>query len=189
MMKKTLGFFGVMMYVLTLSGCGMLAGAEDMQTGESEISQVIVEENAVSVNFDDLEMQSDSDGQYCDDYPELAVENDSYEEKTGKFGYADDDLVFREDLWGCRLQEGETIRIEKSRVIDEVDNAQSVVIFLNNDVYKEFDFDDDNIEFTIEKNGNYVFWVIDSEGNSVDITSTSITTILHPADGGMIPLE
>ncbi len=142
-MKKTLGFFWVMMCVLTLSGCGMTADAEDVQ----------------------------------------AEENDFYEEKTEKFGDAYNDLVYREYSLGCGLEEGDNIFIEKNKVVSEVDNAQGVVVLLDNGVYKEFDFEDGDIEFIVEKSGNYAFLAIDSEGNPVDIIS--IVKVYKSADGGV----
>ena len=145
-MKKAVGFFWVMMCVLTLSGCGRTAKAEDIQTEANEF----------------------------------------YEEKTEKFGDAYNDLVYREYSLGCDLEEGCNIFIEKNKVVSEVDDVQCVVVLLDNGVYKEFDFDDGDIEFIAEKSGNYAFLAIDSEGNSVDIIS--IVKVYISADGGVMPL-
>ena len=59
MMKKT-GFLLAMICILSLTGCGMVASAEE------EILQPDTEENTVSVNFDDVATQSEPTEQYCE---------------------------------------------------------------------------------------------------------------------------
>ena len=59
MMKKA-GFLLAMICILSLTGCGMVASAEE------EILQPETEENTVSVNFDDVATQSEPTEQYCD---------------------------------------------------------------------------------------------------------------------------
>lgn len=59
MMKKA-GFLLALMCILSLTGCGMVASAEE------EMLQPNMEENAVSVNFDDVATQSEPTEQYCD---------------------------------------------------------------------------------------------------------------------------
>ena len=59
MMKKA-GFLLALMCILSLTGCGMEASAEE------EMLQPNMEENVVSVNFDDVATQSEQDEQYCD---------------------------------------------------------------------------------------------------------------------------
>lgn len=58
-MKKA-GFLLALMCILSLTGCGMVASAEE------EMLQPNMEENAVSVNFDDVATQSEPTEQYCD---------------------------------------------------------------------------------------------------------------------------
>lgn len=58
MMKKA-GFLLALMCILSLTGCGMVASAEE------EMLQPNMEENAVLVNFDDVETQSEPTEQYC----------------------------------------------------------------------------------------------------------------------------
>ena len=58
-MKKA-GFSLAMICILSLTGCGMVASAEE------EILQPDTEENTVSVNFDDVTTQSEPAEQYCD---------------------------------------------------------------------------------------------------------------------------
>ena len=58
-MKKA-GFLLALMCILSLTGCGMEASAEE------EMLQPNMEENVVSVNFDDVATQSEQDEQYCD---------------------------------------------------------------------------------------------------------------------------
>ena len=59
MMKKA-GFLLALICILSLTGCGMVASAEE------EILQLDTEENTVSVNFDDVATQSEPAEQYCD---------------------------------------------------------------------------------------------------------------------------
>ena len=58
-MKKA-GFLLALICILSLTGCGMVASAEE------EILQPDTEENTVSVNFDDVTTQSEPAEQYCD---------------------------------------------------------------------------------------------------------------------------
>lgn len=108
---------------------------------------------------------------------------DSYE---SDIGYADNDLVFREYSWGYRLEKGYEILIEQDKIIGEVENTQTIVVFWNDSVYKEFAFDGNDIEFEIDKSGNCSFYAIDSDGNSFDIMS--IVKAYKSADGGVMPL-
>ena len=59
MMKKA-GFFLTLICILSLTGCGMVASAEE------EILQSDTEENTVSVNFDDVATQNEPTEQYCE---------------------------------------------------------------------------------------------------------------------------
>ena len=59
MMKKA-GFLLALICILSLTGCGMGASAEE------EILQPDTEENTVSVNLDDVATQSEPAEQYCD---------------------------------------------------------------------------------------------------------------------------
>ena len=59
MMKKA-GFLVALICILSLTGCGMVASAEE------EMLQPNMEENAMSVNFDDVATQSEPTEQYGD---------------------------------------------------------------------------------------------------------------------------
>ena len=59
LMKKA-GFFLTLICILSLTGCGMVASAEE------EILQSETEENTVSVNFDDVATQNEPTEQYCE---------------------------------------------------------------------------------------------------------------------------
>ena len=89
-------------------------------------------------------------------------------------------------IWGYRLEKGYEILIEQDKIIGEVENTQTIVVFWNDSVYKEFAFDGNDIEFEIDKSGNYSFYAIDSDGNSFDIMS--IVKAYKSADGGVMPL-
>ncbi len=67
MMKKA-GFFLTLICILSLTGCGMVASAEE------EILQPDTEENTVSVNFDDVATQNEPTEQYCE-YLAMNTEN------------------------------------------------------------------------------------------------------------------
>ena len=58
LMKKA-GFLLTLICILSLTGCGMVASAEE------EILQSDTEENTVSVNFDDVATQSEPAEQFC----------------------------------------------------------------------------------------------------------------------------
>ena len=58
LMKKA-RFLLVLICILSLTGCGMIASAEE------ETLQPDTEENAVSVNFDDVATQSEPTEQFC----------------------------------------------------------------------------------------------------------------------------
>ena len=59
MMKKA-GFLLALICILSLTGCGTIASAEE------ETLQPDTEENTVSVNFDDVATQSEPTEQYCE---------------------------------------------------------------------------------------------------------------------------
>ncbi len=59
LMKKA-GFLLALMCILSLTGCGMVASAEE------EMLQPNMEENVVSVNFDDVATQNEPTEQYCE---------------------------------------------------------------------------------------------------------------------------
>ena len=111
----------------------------------------------------------------------------SYAGDSAKLGYTSDDLVYREYSSGEHLEKGYEILIEQDKIIGEVENMQNVVVVLNGKIYKEISFDNNDIEFTLEKSGNYVFLAIDSDGNSVDITQ--LVKVNISADGGAILLN
>jgi hypothetical protein len=67
LMKKA-GFFLTLICILSLTGCGMAASAEE------EILQSDTEENTVSVNFDDVATQNEPTEQYCE-YLAMNTEN------------------------------------------------------------------------------------------------------------------
>ena len=67
LMKKA-GFFLTLICILSLTGCGMVASAEE------EILQSDTGENTVSVNFDDVATQNEPTEQYCE-YLAMNTEN------------------------------------------------------------------------------------------------------------------
>ena len=58
LMKKA-GFLLALICILSLTGCGTIASAEE------EILQLDTEENTVLVNFDDVATQSEPTEQFC----------------------------------------------------------------------------------------------------------------------------
>ena len=57
---KTAGFLLALICILSLTGCGMVASAEE------EMLQPNIEENSMSVNFDDVATQNEPTEQYCE---------------------------------------------------------------------------------------------------------------------------
>lgn len=93
-MKKGAAFLLVIMFVLSMAGCGMIAGAEDMQTAENEVLQ----ENMVSVNLDDVAAQNDPEEQFRNHLEQVAEKEIigeegimsadatvTYDEETGQY--------------------------------------------------------------------------------------------------------
>lgn len=93
-MKKGAAFLLVIMFVLSMAVCGMIAGAEDMQTAENEVLQ----ENMVSVNLDDVVAQNDSEEQFRNHLEQVAEKEIigeegimsadatvTYDEETGQY--------------------------------------------------------------------------------------------------------
>ena len=65
-MKKGIAFLLAIMCVLLMAGCGMMASSKDTKTAADKALQSDVEENTISVDFDDVATQSDPTEQYCD---------------------------------------------------------------------------------------------------------------------------
>ena len=65
-MKKRTEFLMAIMCALLLSGCEMITNTEATQIAGNDTSQISAEENAVSINLDDMETLSDKEEQYCD---------------------------------------------------------------------------------------------------------------------------
>ena len=65
-MKKGIALLLAIMCVLLMTGCGMVASAKDTKTAADKALQSDAEENAISVNLDDVATQSDPTEQYCD---------------------------------------------------------------------------------------------------------------------------
>ncbi len=120
-------------------------------------------------------------------YQEVEIREENYGKLSSKLNYVEDDLVYREYSSGNYMEKGCEILIENDNVVCEMEHAQTIVIILDGSVYKEFSFDHKDIEFGLEKNGNYVVLAIDADGNSVDITS--IVKIRKSADGGVFYLS
>lgn len=120
-------------------------------------------------------------------YQEVEIREENDGNLSSKLNYVEDDLVYREYSSGNYMEKGCEILIENDNVVCEMEHAQTIVIILDGSVYKEFSFDHKDIEFGLEKNGNYVVLAIDADGNSVDITS--IVKIRKSADGGVFYLS
>lgn len=65
-MKKRTEFLMAIMCALLLSGCEMITNTEATQIAGNDTSQISAEENAVSINLDDMETLCDKEEQYCD---------------------------------------------------------------------------------------------------------------------------
>ena len=101
--------------------------------------------NSVSQHYD----MNISDDILCDgDEVFEAVKSNapalSYDGDSVKLGYMSDDLVYREYSWGHCLEKGYEIIIEKENVSCEVENAQTIAIVMNGNIYKEISFDNND---------------------------------------------
>lgn len=107
------------------------------------------------------------------------VDNDS--------SYSSGDLLYREFSSGVEMESGMDILIERGCITNALENAVMVGVILDGDVYKEIPLEETDIEFTLERNGNYVFMAVTADGDTVDITS--IIKAEKSADGGVILLK
>ena len=107
------------------------------------------------------------------------VDNDS--------SYSSGDLLYREFSSGVEMESGTDILIERGCITNALENAVMVGVILDGDVYKEIPLEETDIEFTLERNGNYVFMAVTADGDTVDITS--IIKAEKSADGGVILLK
>ena len=101
--------------------------------------------------------------------------------------YSSGDLLHREFSSGVEMESGTDILIERGCITNALKNAVMVGVILDGDIYKEIPLEETDIEFTLEKNGNYVFMAVTSDGETVDITS--IIKAEKSADGGVILLK
>lgn len=101
--------------------------------------------------------------------------------------YSSDDLLYREFSAGFELEKGTDILIERKYVENALENAVAIAIVLNGNIYKEVPLEETDIEFTLDKSGNYVFMAVNSVGKTVDITSAIRAE--KSADGGVILLN
>ena len=101
--------------------------------------------------------------------------------------YSSGDLLYREFSSGVELESGTDVLIERGCITNALKNAVMVVVILDGDVYKEIPLEETDIEFNVEKNGNYVFMAVAADGEAVDITS--IIKAEKSADGGVILLN
>lgn len=109
------------------------------------------------------------------------------EEIDNNSAYPSGDLLYREFSQGCELEKGTEVFIEKEKVANVLDNAMAIGIVLNGEVYKEFSFEDADIQLKLEESGNYVFMAVNEEGETVDVTFTIRAE--KSADGGVILLK
>lgn len=163
-MKKSVGFFWVMICVLELVGCGTTNNAEK---AENKISQPIVEESIISRESDVEEVKQD-------------------ESEVEKFNFGGD-LLYREYSWGHFLEADSEVIIERDAINQVSDSINTICIILDGVIYKEITYDDTDIEFLLTEGGNYGFLALDNEKNLLDIMS--IVKVQQSADGGVIFLD
>ena len=101
--------------------------------------------------------------------------------------YSSGDLLYREFSSGIELESGMDVLIERGCITNALGNAVMVGVILNGDVYREIPLEETDIEFTLEKHGNYVFMAVAEDGETVDITS--IIKVEKSMDGGVILLK
>lgn len=102
--------------------------------------------------------------------------------------YLEDDLVYREYPYGCKLQGGCEIVIKKESIIDKIGDSKKIIIIRNSEVYKEIDPNNNtnDIKFEIDRDGNYCFFIIDENGELVDITETGIIEVYFLSSNGLL---
>ena len=101
----------------------------------------------------------------------------------GQSALRHDDTSITNNILNSKEETFQGVKSNKDSYESDIGYAD---VFWNDSVYKEFAFDGNDIEFEIDKSGNYSFYAIDSDGNSFDIMS--IVKAYKSADGGVMPL-
>ena len=110
------------------------------------------------------------------------VQNEKSDKKEiGSISEADEkssDLVYREYKIGDQIGEGKII-IKSDDVNKISKDAQSIVVFYNDEKKETLPYTNEDIEYEIIKHGFYGFFVIDSNGEMLDtpIQTTSMHDI------------
>lgn len=154
--------------ILIGSICGMLLVVGIMPVYDLTQKQTVQQENTVNLN-ENMNRPTQIGETVLGDH----ADNDSK--------YSSGDLLYREFSSGVQLESGMDIQIERGQVINALENAVIVGVILDGNVYKEIPLEETDIEFKVEKNGNYVFMAVTADGESVDITS--IVKVKITADG------
>lgn len=154
--------------ILIGSICGMLLVVGIMSVYDLTQKQTVQQENTVNLN-ENMNRPTQIGETVLGDH----ADNDSK--------YSSGDLLYREFSSGVQLESGMDIQIERGQVINALENAVIVGVILDGNVYKEIPLEETDIEFKVEKNGNYVFMAVTADGESVDITS--IVKVKITADG------
>ena len=164
-MKKKI-LFSLACVLLLIVGVVSVHGVTQKQTEQQDNSDSMVQNMNQQVQTEEIESI-------------VHVDNDS--------SYSSGDLLYRDFSSGVEMESGMDILIERGCITNVLKNAVMVGVILDGDIYKEIPLEETDIEFTLEKNGNYVFMAVTSDGETVDITS--IIKAEKSADGGMILLK
>lgn len=81
-----------------------------------------------------------------------------------------DDLVYKEYSLGEKFDAGEVL-ISKELLLSITENPESIVVYFNDEMFETFNYNDNDISVDIEKEGTYCFVIIDTNGETTDITS------------------
>lgn len=81
-----------------------------------------------------------------------------------------DDLVYKEYSLGEKFDAGEVL-ISKELLLSITENPESIVVYFNDKMFETFNYNDNDISVDIEKEGTYSFVIIDTNGETTDITS------------------
>lgn len=164
MRKKFL--FGIVGILILITGVVSVQGLMQNQTVQQENTENLAQNMNQQIQVEEV------------------VQNDNVDNASA---YSSGDLLYREFSSGVGMESGTDILIEKEQVINALEDVVSVGVILDGEVYKEISLEETDIEFTLEKSGNYVFMAVTADGETADITS--IIRAEKTVDGGVILLK
>jgi len=87
-------------------------------------------------------------------------------------------LVYREYEIGTEYSVGDTVFLDKEKLLQEIQNPTMFVVFYNDEILREIPFDDVSSEMVLERTGYYGFYVRDEEGTLQNVGKFCVNAVL-----------